>query len=99
MKNKLSITSIKISVLDLEKVVDLGGNLWRKYNKNRVYLELVNPLLLGLEIDDTQECKEILKALDTGYIDLDNEKYLLCTKATKEATKELAKIIEKAVKS
>lgn len=99
MKNKLSITSIKISVLELEKVIDLGGNIWRKYNKNRVYLELVNPILLGLEIDDTQECKKILKALDTGYIDLYNEKYLLCTKGTKEATKELARIIEKAVKN
>lgn len=102
MKNKLLITPLKISVLDLEKIIDFGGSPWSKYNKNRIYLELVNPRFIGLKIDDTddtQECKDILKALDTGYIDLYNEKYLLCTKGTKKATKELAKMIEKAVKN
>lgn len=99
MTNKLVTTPINVTQYELNKVMDFGGNLWRKYNKIRIYLELVNPLFIGLKVDDTQECKDILKALDTGYIDLYNEKHLLCTKGTKKATKELAKMIEKAVKN
>lgn len=98
MKKNTVVMPINLTEQELETIYHLGGFLWRKYNKNRIYLDELEIRFLGLKEEDTQEYKEIIKAMKTGYIDIDFRNYFLVSEGTEEATKKLAKIIEDGVK-